>query len=110
MRKSGEFMSQNVQQQIESILRETFSPIYLKVQNDSARHRGHAGAMQTEGNPKGPLRGIGETHFQVEIVAEVFEGKSLLERHRAVNEALKELLRQQVHALQIKTLSPSEQK
>ncbi len=96
-------MSQNRGSVIESILRKTFNPIHLKVQDDSARHRGHTGARQTEGKS-------GETHFQVEIVAEAFEGKSLLERHRAVKEALKDLFETGLHALQLKTLSPREQK
>ncbi len=89
-------MSQQVMNKIESILRKTFSPIHLKIQDDSARHRGHVGAQQGGG------------HFQVEIVADVFEGKNLLERHRAVKEALKDLFGAQMHALQLKTLSPLE--
>ncbi len=89
-------MSQPVMTQIESILRKTFNPIYLKVQDDSARHRGHAGAQKGGG------------HFQVEIVSKAFEGKSLLERHRAVKEALRALFGKEVHALQLKIKSPSE--
>ncbi len=94
-------MSQSVLDEIESILRKTFNPIHLKVKDDSAGHRGHAGAMQA-GAKKGG------THFKVEIVADVFEGKSLLERHRAVKEALKEFFGEQIHALQLKAMNPSE--
>lgn len=90
-------------QKIEEILKQEFQPLSLKVEDDSARHKGHAGAMQNGGK-------AGGTHFKVEIVAEAFEGKSLLERHRAVKDALKDLFGSGMHALQLKTLSPSEEK
>lgn len=89
-------MNQTVINKIESILKKTFNPIHLKVQDDSAKHRGHAGAQKGGG------------HFQVEIVADVFEGKTLLKRHRAVQEALKDLFGGEIHALQLKTISPAE--
>jgi BolA protein len=52
----------------------------------------------------------GEDIFQVEIVAQTFEGQTLLDRHRAVKSALKDLFGAEMHALQLKTLSPSEWK
>ncbi|KAL5999983.1 BolA-like protein 2 [Asimina triloba] len=39
--------------------------------------------------------------FAIEIVSEQFEGKRLLERHRLVNSALEEQMKQ-IHALSIK--------
>jgi acid stress-induced BolA-like protein IbaG/YrbA len=51
----------------------------------------------------------GGDHWQVVIVSSVFEGKGLLEQHRIVNEALKEpLADQRIHALALKTYSPSQ--
>ena len=42
-----------------------------------------------------------ETHFKVVIVSEFFEGKPLIDRHRAVNECLALELSEGVHALSI---------
>jgi stress-induced morphogen len=48
--------------------------------------------------------------FEVEIVSEQFEGKRLLERHRLVNTALAEQMKQ-IHALSIKkALTPAQSK
>ena len=56
--------------QIEQTLADTFAPVHLEVLNES-----HGGVEQ-------------ESHFKVVIVSDVFEGKRLVARHRAVNEAL----------------------
>jgi acid stress-induced BolA-like protein IbaG/YrbA len=51
----------------------------------------------------------GGDHWQVIVVSSAFEGKGLLEQHRIVNEALKEpLADQRIHALALKTYSPSQ--
>ncbi|KAF5203434.1 Bola2 [Thalictrum thalictroides] len=48
--------------------------------------------------------------FAIEIVSEQFEGKRLLERHRMVNSALAEEMKE-IHALSIKkALTPTQQK
>jgi BolA family transcriptional regulator, general stress-responsive regulator len=78
-------------------LRAAFSPRQLEVVDESHKHAGHAGS-----------RPGGETHFQVRIVAEAFQGKSLLDRHRLVNEALAQELAGPVHALSIMALTTSE--
>jgi BolA protein len=78
-------------------LEQALAPSQLVVHNDSARHRGHAGDD-----------GSGESHFSVEIVSERFEGLSRLERQRAVNEALGDLMRERIHALSIKARAPEE--
>ena len=78
-------------------LREALGPTRLEVINDSARHRGHAGDD-----------GSGESHFTVEIVSPRFAGLSRLERQRAVNAALSDLLWERIHALVIKARAPGE--
>jgi len=85
-----------VREQIESILRGRFQPTQLEILDDSARHAGHAGAASGGG------------HFEVLIVSAEFEGKTLLDRHRMVNEALRKMIGREIHALGLKTLSPSE--
>ena len=83
--------------EIEKRLRAALAPVRLAVINDSARHHGHAGDD-----------GSGESHFTVEIEAEAFAGLGRLERQRAVNAALGDLMRERVHALAIRARAPGE--
>ena len=83
--------------EIEQRLRAALAPTSLAVINDSARHHGHAGDD-----------GSGESHFTVEIEAQAFAGMSRLERQRAVNAALGDLMRERVHALAIRARAPGE--
>ena len=76
-------------------LTQRFAPAFLEVIDESHRHLGHAGA-----------RPDGESHFRVKIAAEAFRGKSRLERHRMVNEALAAELKERVHALAIEAGAP----
>lgn len=83
--------------EIEQRLRAALAPTRLAVINDSARHHGHAGDD-----------GSGESHFTVEIESDAFTGKSRLERQRAVNAALGDLMKERVHALAIRAKAPGE--
>jgi acid stress-induced BolA-like protein IbaG/YrbA len=47
-------------------------------------------------------------HFEAVIVAPAFEGLRLIARHQLVYKALGDRMRQEIHALSMKTLSPSE--
>ena len=49
-----------------------------------------------------------QNHFQATIISKQFEGKTLLEQHQLVYNSLADLLKDQVHALQLKTYAPSE--
>ncbi|KAL8292571.1 hypothetical protein RQP46_001183 [Phenoliferia psychrophenolica] len=82
-------------------LTDALKPTMLVVSNDSAAHAGHA-AMRAQGG------GNGETHFSVEVVAEAFEGKRTIARHRLVNDSLKDEFDQGLHALSITTRTPTE--
>ena len=82
---------------IERKLRDALSPSRLEIVDESHRHAGHVGA-----------RPEGETHFRVEIVADAFVGRSRVERHRLVMDALSEELAHPVHALAIAARSPDE--
>jgi BolA protein len=79
-------------------LTEAFSPQRLDVIDDSARHASHAGAREG-----------GESHFNVVIVSDVFEGASRVQRQRSIYAALAQELAGPVHALSIKALTPQEQ-
>lgn len=83
--------------EIEKRLRAALAPSRLAVINDSGKHHGHAGDD-----------GSGESHFTVEIESMAFTGKSRLERQRAVNAALGDLMRERIHALAIRARAPGE--
>lgn len=83
---------------IKQILNEALQPKFLELLDNSAAHAGHYGAMSGGG------------HYHVTIVADAFEGKSLVERHQLVYKALGDLMKQEIHALGINALSPSEHK
>lgn len=80
----------NRQRRITQLLTTQFNPQRLEVIDESHKHKGHAGA-----------RPEGETHFRVEIMSDLFQGKSRVEAHRMVNEALKEEFKTGLHALSI---------
>ncbi len=86
-----------VAHEIEQRLRAALAPTRLAVINDSGRHRGHSGDD-----------GSGESHFTVEVESPAFAGRSRLERQRAVNAALADLLRERIHALAIVARAPGE--
>lgn len=47
-------------------------------------------------------------HFQALIVSDVFAGKRLIQRHQLVYAALGDRMREEIHALSMKTLTPEE--
>ena len=78
-------------------LRKAFTPVSLRVEDESHQHAGHAGH-----------RPGGETHFRLYIVSDAFRGKSRLDRHRMINAALASELSGGVHALAIHAAAPGE--
>lgn len=49
-------------------------------------------------------------HFEAIIVSPQFEGKRLIARHQLVYRALGDRMRDEIHALSMKTLTPEEYK
>lgn len=47
-------------------------------------------------------------HFQAVIVSDAFSGKSRVQRHQLVYAALGERMREEIHALSMRTLTPDE--
>jgi acid stress-induced BolA-like protein IbaG/YrbA len=47
-------------------------------------------------------------HFQALIVSPAFAGKRLIQRHQLVYAALGDRMREEIHALSMKTLTPDE--
>ena len=81
---------------IEERLRAAFAPLALTVEDESAKHRGHAGAVGGAG------------HFRVQLISERFRGRSRVERHRLVYDALAAELGPEIHALALELRSPGE--
>jgi BolA protein len=82
---------------IDNKLRARFTPARLSIEDESSRHRGHAG-----------YREEGESHFRVEIVSAAFEGQSRIARQRLVYQTLKDEFAAGLHALALTTLTPAE--
>lgn len=78
-------------------LTKAFKPSRLEVEDDSARHHGHAGAREG-----------GESHFNVLIEAEAFAGRPKVARQRMVYQTLAEELAGPVHALSVRAVAPGE--
>ncbi len=95
------FKHMNVAATMRSKLTSVFAPVALDIEDQSARHAGHAGATRGDGSQ-------GETHFHVRLVSQSFEGLSRVERQRRVYAALKDELAGPVHALSVSALTPSE--
>jgi BolA family transcriptional regulator, general stress-responsive regulator len=70
-------------------------PVQLDIEDDSARHAGHAGNQ-------------GGGHFNITIVSSHFLTKSQIMRHRIVYQALNDLIPSRIHALSIRALTPEE--
>ena len=47
-------------------------------------------------------------HFQAVIVSSAFAGKSRVQRHQLVYRALGDRMREEIHALSMRTLTPDE--
>jgi BolA-like protein 1 len=78
---------------------QVLQPIVLEVKDNSHEHAGHAGN-----------KGKGyESHFQLSIVADAFDGLNLVKRHKLIYMLLGDVM-PQIHALQIlQAMTPNEQ-
>lgn len=74
----------------------SLAPDSLEVVDESHKHVGHEGAKSGGG------------HFDVVVVASAFAGKSPIERHRMVYDAMGDAMQREIHALSIKALAPGE--
>ncbi len=75
-------------QKIEDALRDGFEVREIEVVDDSASHAGHVGAPAA-----------GESHFNVRLRSDDFQGKTRIARHRMVHAALGASLMESIHAL-----------
>src|SRR3990172_8666914 len=80
---------------IKQCLQAALGPLSIEILDESHRHAGHAGAQ-------------GGGHFQVTLVADVFNGKRLLERHRMLYDELGPAMKRKIHALSFWFYTPQE--
>ena len=90
-------MMETISGKIERLLKEKLGATVVQTEDDSWLHAGH--------NPKG-----GGGHYRLRVVSPLFSGKTLLERHRLVNDVVFSEMEGLVHALAIKALTPEEWK
>ena len=91
-------MSINREKQIQQCLEEIFQPTELLLKDQSYLHVHHEGAKD------------GKSHFDVKITSRAFIGKSRIQRHRLIYDALEGMFESDIHALQIKAYTPAERK
>lgn len=71
-------------------------PVQLEIIDDSHKHAGHEGARSGGG------------HYTLHIVSTLFAGKATLVRHRMIYSALGEMMKHDIHALNINAYTPEE--
>lgn len=79
---------------IRQALEHALNPEVLEIIDQSAAHAGH---NYTSGG-----------HYSVTIVSEKFNELPLIKRHQLIYQALGDLMKEQIHALGINALTPSE--
>lgn len=72
-------------------------PTLLEIIDNSAAHAGHVGAKKGGG------------HYNVTIVSADFEKKTLVQRHQLIYAALGDMMKNDIHALGINALTPTEE-
>ncbi|MCK8515949.1 BolA family transcriptional regulator [Methylonatrum kenyense] len=83
-------------QRIEQRIRAALPVSHIDIEDESHLHAGHAGARDGRG------------HFNLLVVSEAFAGKSPLQRHRLVNEAVGDMFETDIHALSIRAQTDAE--
>ena len=71
-------------------------PVSLDIIDESHKHAGHVGAREGGG------------HYVLHIVSKQFIGKNRMTRHRMIYSALGELMKREIHALNIQAQTPDE--
>ena len=82
---------------IETAIRRAFATTHVSVADRSAQHAGHAGASAA-----------GETHYDLTVVSDAFEGLSRVARSRVVHDLLSVELATGLHALSLTLRTPAE--
>lgn len=79
------------------ILTDRLAADYVDVTDESLNHATHDEAVQS-----------GKGHYRLVVVSSRFTGKTLLERHRMIYDALKAEFQESIHALTIQAFTSQE--
>jgi BolA family transcriptional regulator, general stress-responsive regulator len=82
---------------METLLKTQFAPQSITIDDQSAKHAGHAGAAPG-----------GETHYRLSMVSTAFAGLSRVDRQRLIYQALREEFDMGLHALSLDLKTPEE--
>ena len=78
----------------ETIEKSDLKPYHVEVINDSHKHNGYKRGQ--------------ETHLQLTVVTHAFEAVPMVERHRRINDLVKDIVKQhKIHALSLLTPNPT---
>ena len=86
-----------IKKEIKNRLEKKLDLIHFEIKDFTGRHLNH---KLHEGG----------FHLETTIVSDNFTDKTLIERHRLVYDAMGELMKHEIHALSMKTLTKSEWK
>ena len=84
-----------IKKEIKKRLEKKLDLIHFEIKDFTGRHLNH---KLHEGG----------FHLETTIVSDNFTGKTLIERHRLVYDAMGELMKHEIHALSMKTLTREE--
>lgn len=87
----------SVYQQINEKINHLIKVEKLQIIDDSLKHKGHAGYKEG-----------GESHFNLLVVSNDFDGLNRVKRHKLIYSALDDLMKDKIHALAIKAYTPEE--
>jgi len=82
----------NMSERIHTRIRETLNTAHIELVNESALHRG----------------GGSDSHWNLLVVSDDFQGKALVRRHQRVYQALAAEMKEGIHALTLTTLTSDE--
>ena len=84
---------------IENLILKNYEPEFFSVIDVSEQHRGHQNFREDV-----------ESHFEIIIVSEKFQNLNRIDRHRMVNQSLREEFSSNLHSVIIKTYTSEEYK
>jgi len=84
---------------IKSTLQEKIGATIVEIEDRSDLHKHH------EGRKNAP---VGSGHYDAIVVSASFAGKTMMQQHRMVYEALADQMQTTIHALSLKTYTPEQ--
>jgi len=82
---------------IKQLLISKLNALHVEIEDESYRHSTHSEAQRSGGG-----------HYRILVVSDQFKNRSLIERQRLVNNALKFIFSREIHAFTIRALTTAE--